>query len=340
MKLSVMLYSFFIFVNLFLISSQTFADDGQSALKAEGDRHYYLGEYGVAIDSYEKALEISPNYLEAKFGLGKAKFQKEAYKEAASYFLASAEQRSMRGASLYNAALSFRMIGECHHALKLYEEFLNTTNDKNYKVMAFYGAAICYEAQGQIAQAAKYYGMFLETSKFDPIFANWQRVVSTRREQLLTGKYSNDELANSTNIRALYMESVELLKTKKFDKASKILNRALQIDPNYFLALVARAGANIGLGKFAYAINDYEKALQLNPQSASPLFGLGEAYRGLGDSGKAKVYYSRYLTSDQAKETPELSDNARRFLVALEKSGAAEAATGIIKNQPPSHSQH
>jgi tetratricopeptide (TPR) repeat protein len=77
------------------------------------------------------------------------------------------------------------------------------------------------------------------------------------------------------------------------------------------VAFVARASARYGLGKHREAADDYEAALALDPRLGTPLWGLAECYRLLGDPHAAE-YYDRYAKSTSSDVREDLRELARR----------------------------
>jgi len=97
--------------------------------------------------------------------------------------------------------------------------------------------------------------------------------------------------------RADYEQAVTLISQRRYAESIAALNAAVQLQPNFAVAYVARGSAYVGLGRYPDAVQEYLKGLSLNSNQASPLFGLGEAYRGLGDRARAARYYQECAQS-------------------------------------------
>jgi tetratricopeptide (TPR) repeat protein len=95
------------------------------------------------------------------------------------------------------------------------------------------------------------------------------------------------------------------------------LTQTIQLEPTLAIAYVARGSANIGLRRFAQAAADYQYALKLDGKLASPLYGLGEAYRGLGRPLEARGWYEKYIASQGTDAREELRTEARQKLQKL-----------------------
>jgi tetratricopeptide (TPR) repeat protein len=103
---------------------------------------------------------------------------------------------------------------------------------------------------------------------------------------------------------------------REYGKAAEELDRSIALDPGLAVAWAARASARFGLGRVADAARDYEEALRLQPGLATPLYGLAECFRVLGDT-RAGEMYARYAESTAADARPELQELARRRAAEL-----------------------
>lgn len=108
-----------------------------------------------------------------------------------------------------------------------------------------------------------------------------------------------------------YRSAITMIGARDFKGAIIELDRALEINPQMGVAIAARASAFYGLGRYQEAARDYEAALLLVPELATPLYGLAETYRHLDDP-RAGEYYSRYAKSDANDVRPELRETARK----------------------------
>jgi tetratricopeptide (TPR) repeat protein len=117
--------------------------------------------------------------------------------------------------------------------------------------------------------------------------------------------------------RERYTVAVKLINDRRYAEAVPVLDDALQRKPGYGVALVARGSAHMGLLQYEAAAADYSAARASEPSLASPLFGLAEAYRAMGQSGKAAQMYKEYAASTSSDVQPLLRDYAARNSQAL-----------------------
>jgi len=73
----------------------------------------------------------------------------------------------------------------------------------------------------------------------------------------------------------------------------------------------------MGLLDYDAAAGDYSAARGADPSLASPLFGLAEAYRALGQPAKAAELYREYAQSAATDVQPALKEYALRNAQSL-----------------------
>jgi tetratricopeptide (TPR) repeat protein len=114
-----------------------------------------------------------------------------------------------------------------------------------------------------------------------------------------------------------YRRAAQLMREQKFTESAAESTAALARNPNYVNAYVARAGAQYSLRNYPAAIADYFKALTLNPDMATPLYGLARTYEKQGDVANACAHYRKYAASTGPDAQANLKDQAARQAVAL-----------------------
>jgi len=117
--------------------------------------------------------------------------------------------------------------------------------------------------------------------------------------------------------RERYTAAVKMIHERKYAESIPVLDEALQKKPGYGVALVARGSAHMGLSQYEAAAADYSAARASDPSLASPLFGLAEAYRAMGQAGKAAELYKEYAASTSPDVQPQLRDYAAKNAQAL-----------------------
>ena len=89
--------------------------------------------------------------------------------------------------------------------------------------------------------------------------------VRLRGKGARSGRSSHHALDHD-NVWAYYVKTVYLANSKRADKAVGSAEAGLAVDPNFARLYVARAMAEIPLGRFDQAISDVRQAMRLSPQ--------------------------------------------------------------------------
>jgi len=116
---------------------------------------------------------------------------------------------------------------------------------------------------------------------------------------------------------AAYEAGVAFIAKGQYADAVARLDEAVRRDPRLPVAYTARASALFGLGRYVEAAGDYRTSLALDPSQATPLFGLGECYRLLGQRASAAEHYARYLQSSGADVREDLKAEAYQRVAEL-----------------------
>jgi tetratricopeptide (TPR) repeat protein len=114
-----------------------------------------------------------------------------------------------------------------------------------------------------------------------------------------------------------YRTAIGLLQNRDWSGAVHELSQAIHDDPNLAVAYSARGSAHFGLGKYAEAAEDYQKASALDPNLGTPVYGLAECYRMLGDKQKAAAAYEKYARSTASDVREDLRAAATKRAAEL-----------------------
>ena len=137
------------------------------------------------------------------------------------------------------------------------------------------------------------------------------------------------------------------------NRALRLFERALRVQPNGAEALAGLGYVNLDRQRSEAAISYFRRALTVSPY-APAMFGLGEAYRALGDKQRALEAYQRYLSTSASgadapaarrqiktlgerdrRRAPSVDDSARRGRVAdsvgvgVRVSAVGQAGAGV-----------
>jgi tetratricopeptide (TPR) repeat protein len=113
-----------------------------------------------------------------------------------------------------------------------------------------------------------------------------------------------------------YRRALQLMKEQKYQDSLGELATAIDKNPGYVNAYVARGGAYFGLRNFSAAVADYQKSLAINGNIATPLFGLAKAFDKQGDKAQSCDAFRKYLASTAPDVQPKLKAQAQQAIAA------------------------
>lgn len=174
-------------------------------------------------------------------------------------------------------------------------------NPSSYKIISTFGIMLI-EA-GQYDEAIAILKKGLSMIDYDPELWNYLGMAYWRK-----GEYENAHDAYLkvlvldenypfvfNNLGSLYLS--QFIKSKKAsDLRTSVQNfkRAIELDPSYASAYNGLGSAYGQAGNIDSAIRCWEKAIELKPDFSFPLYNLGLSYLTKGDKNKAVEFFSRY----------------------------------------------
>ncbi len=94
------------------------------------------------------------------------------------------------------------------------------------------------------------------------------------------------------------LDGVSNLNTGKPEKALEDFNRAIKIDPQLAGGYLGRANTLNMMGRYGESIEDYDKVLEIDPKLANAYINRGSAYSHLEEYEKAIADYEKGLELD------------------------------------------
>ena len=231
-------------------------------------------ELTTAISNYRKAIEIDPSYALAYVGLA------EAYRLLALPGELPATERMAQSKAAAQKALDIDdTLAEAHAALGL----VHMWHDWDWN-----------KAEGQFKRAVE-----LNPNSADAYEAYASFLSFSGRSDGLAEIRRAREL-DPLNLRVNAIEGNLLVFAGQTDNALVRLQKTLELDPNYWFALVYSSSAHIEKGMFAEAIAEARRAKELSSAGNRPRAFLGYALAKSGKTAEARAELEGLL--GQAKE--------------------------------------
>lgn len=230
------------------------------AWNGQGNTFLGLKRYEDALDAYDKAIQIQPNYLEAWTNRGKALDSLRRYEEAIQAFEA---------------------------ALKIqpdYLEALNSQGDVQIK-MQQYSAAIA---------------SFDKVVELKPDYASaWERrgwtLHNMRQYDKAVESYDKAVKSKPDFARAWYNRGNSFASWERYPEAVESYDKAVQFQPNFYQAWYSRGSALNKLQQYERAIESFDEALEFHPDDAEAWYGRGWALHQLKRYEDAVTSYNKAI---------------------------------------------
>jgi tetratricopeptide (TPR) repeat protein len=130
-----------------------------------------------------------------------------------------------------------------------------------------------------------------------------------------------------------YNAALELIKVKRFDEASTVLERAASLKPDEPMIFDALGRAHLGSGDLEAALSNIKRALELNPEMFESLNNLGTVYFEKRDYANAEKYFTEALRANP-KATATRYNLARCYGRAGQYEKAAREFEQVLRSSP------
>jgi len=100
------------------------------------------------------------------------------------------------------------------------------------------------------------------------------------------------------------LDGVSSLNRNKPEKALEDFNRAIQLEPQLPDGYLGRANTLNTIGRYEEALQDYDRAIEIDPNQANAYINRGSAFSHLGQYEKAIADYEKGLELDPKIDDP------------------------------------
>ena len=236
---SILSYSFFIFVIYFIFSqysySQTSAnidiDEFMDALIEKGDELVDENKYDVAIEYYDRVLQVAPNDTETLFKKGEALFGLGNYEDAIQYNDKILELDPNDTGALDNKGKALDRLGRYDEAIQNYDKslqiFPNNTD-------ALYNKGVTLGNLSRYDEAIQYYDKVIELYPYytDALKSKGLALDILGNYNEAIGYFDKALEYNPTDVEVLNKKGLALIKLGSYDEAIQNFDKVIEIDPN------------------------------------------------------------------------------------------------------------
>lgn len=219
----------------------------------KGVIHTGVGDFKKAIEAYSQGILINPRNYTCFSNRGHAKWLAGDHAGAMADYDRAIELNPNHYFARHNRGSSWGMMGEFEKGIK--ELTIAISLDPT--------SSISYVARGDFI--AKAYGV----SGFDRAFKD----------------YSDAIRVDPTNLFAYYNRGTLLANSGDLKGALLDYSNAVAVNPKYAMAYFSRAFIRLELSEFVHAVNDLEKAFELEPNTPGFVGNLAWLYAVCPDDG-------------------------------------------------------
>ncbi len=268
-----------------------------NTLMADGKRNFQNGELKNAYDSYRIVLEKFPFFAKAAFSMGQVKFREKDYSAAVEQYKKALnlnpQYENARTGILNIVKIKFNEGSKSYKrrdfegALKAYTEVLEL-DDTFYK--AHFQIGVIQSKMGNRALAIEHYSKALE---YSPNFYKGYYMLAKSQKANGNIEGALGSLQSAVDINPGYDKAYGAIgdiyiNQKNYDEAISVLNTAIQVNPKYAKGYLSLGIIYSELEQFDSAISNLEMATSLDKKSYMSWYRLAVVYNAKNDCENAK----------------------------------------------------
>ncbi|MBP0038062.1 MAG: tetratricopeptide repeat protein [Roseofilum sp. SID1] len=299
-----------------IIGRSELAATEKAELLVEQGRLFASGEdYLIALSSYDKAIQLQPNYSRAWKNRGINLCILERYEEAIFNFDKAIELQPGYSRAWRNRGIALDKLGRYEEAISTYQhaielqpyssttwnEYGNTLSEtgRYEKAISSYNKAI--EVKPDDSRAWFNHGLALgRLGRYEEAISSYDQAIKLKPD------YS----------RAWFNHGLALGRRGKYEEAISSYDQAIKLKPDYSRAWNNRGWALINLGRNEEALPSVDKALELKPDNSHAWHSRGMALYNIGRYEEALSSYDRAIEL-QPSRSDAWSDDRQKALAKL-----------------------
>ncbi len=221
-------------------------------------------EYEAAIASYDKAIEIKPDYHYAWNSRGIALGNLKRYEDAMASYDKALEIKPDYHYAWYSRGIALGKLERYEEEIVSYDKAIEIEPSFS---SAWYNRGIAFKDLGRWEEALASLGNALKIEPDYDSSWNWQGNVLDKlgRYEEAISCYDRAIVINPNYDYSWYNRANVLCKLKSYDEAVASYDKALEIQPDDHEAWKRRGIALLNLGRYEDAIASYDKALEIKP---------------------------------------------------------------------------
>jgi tetratricopeptide (TPR) repeat protein len=258
------------------------------------------GNFDKALEDYNKAIDLDPNFAQAYYNRGLQFQDKEDFDKAIQDYTKAISVDQKYKEAYYNRGNAFMKEGDSNKAIQDYSKAISI--DTKY-ADAYYNRGSAYEGKGDIDKAVEDYSKAINSNSklIDAYLARGNLFHARGESDKAIQDYTKAIFADPKFAKAYYNRGSLYFNKGDIDKAIIDYTEAINLDQQYTTAYYNRGRALASKGIFDKALSDFSHAIAIDSKvadfyfyRATVYFFKGDKKNALKDSKKAIELDSRY----------------------------------------------
>jgi tetratricopeptide (TPR) repeat protein len=268
-----------------------------------GNEHGNLGQFEEAIDSYNQAIALKPDYHQAFRNRGRAQSDLGQFEEAIADYDKALEINPELHKAWISRGDALNNLGRFEEAIAAYDKALEFKPDDDY---ACYNRGIALGILGRLEEAIASYDKALKIKphKHEPWYNRGVELSKLGRLEEAIASWDKALEIKPDKHEPWYNRGVELSKLGRLEEAIASYDKALEIKPDKHEPWYSRGIALNKLGRLEEVIASYDKALKIKPDKHEAWYNRGIALNKLGRLEEAIASYDKALEIEPDKHVP------------------------------------
>ena len=255
------------------------------------------GDFEQAIQYYDKAINLNPNYAIAYFYRGNAYGNKGELDQAIQDFTKAIDLNPNDAKAYNNRGIAYGTKDDFDLAIQDFTKAIDL--DPNYAKAYFY-RGIAYSDKGELDQAIQDYDKAIDLNPNDAKAYFYRGNAYSNKGDFDQAIQDYDKAIElDPQLAEVYNNRGNAYSDKgDFDQATQDYDEAIDLNPNDAKAYNNRGVAYSDKGDLDRAIQDYDKAIDLNPNDAKAYNNRGNAYSNKGELDQAIQDFTEAIDLD------------------------------------------
>ncbi len=263
-------------------------------LYKRGDTLLELKRYDDALASYNRAVELKPEYAEAWKGKGSTLLALKRYEEARNAY-----DKAIQIQPDYSEAWIGR--GNALDSLQQYKEAINSFD----RAIEFKSDSLeAWNSKGNVQIKLQQYSdaiaSFDKAIQLQPKYApTWNNrgwaLHNLRQYEEAVKSYDKAVEYQPDFPHAWYQRGNALINLKKYEEAVESYDKTVQFQPNFSKAWYSRGSALINLRQYEQAFASFDQAVKFNPDDSEAWYNRGWSLHQLQRYQEAVASYSKAI---------------------------------------------